>query len=216
MIREEDRNIGNILSLYRENFVIALSTLFGVAFGPLLRMVLKQYTDDASVGIYSAGLQIFLISQFIMNQLGRVGNPVMAEIGKEGVSVAKQRNAIGKYILAMMACTIPFAIPLVLFPHALTHFFFTDEYASLGTYLPMFAFYLITLAIGIVFTQYLISKRKDRIYFALYIGGSILTIITAYATIPEWGVMGAVFSLCVPHGLTCIGYAIVSIKYLHK
>lgn len=205
---------GNILILYKENFTIALSCLFGVAFGPLLRLILKNYTDDASVGIYAAGMQIFLISQFILNQIGRVGNPMMAEAGRNDCPVSRRRSFIKKYLVTMIGSTIPFALPMLFIPHIITRLLFTEEYAVLGNYLPLFAFYLITLAIGIVFTQFLISMRKDKIYFSIYMTGAMATVVTAHAMIPHLGVLGAVIALCIPHGIACIGYAIASIRYL--
>lgn len=206
----------NILFLYKENFVIAMSCLFGVAFGPLIRLILKQYTDTASVGIYSAGMQIFLISQFILHQVGRVGNPMMAELGKEDCSVSKRRIFVNRYLFTMIASTIPFALPMLFFPRLITNLFFTAEYTELANYLPILALYLIALAIGAVFTQFLISIRKDKIYFTIYVADSLLTTATAYYAIPHWGVLGAFLSLCVPHGAAHISYAIASIKYLHK
>lgn len=205
------RNVGQ---LYRENFIIALSCLFGVAFGPLIRVILNQYADSASVGVYAAGMQLFMISQFILNQVGRVGNPMMAEVGKPECSPSKRRLFVRRYLLTMLACTAPFALPMLLFPQAIVSCIFTNEYAALGGYLPILALYLVALAIGVVFTQFLISVRKDKLYFTIYVSGALLTLLTAYLTIPQWGVLGAVISLCLPHGIACLGYGVASLKYL--
>lgn len=207
-------SVRNVFMLYRENFVIALSCLCGVAFGPLIRLILKQYTDSASVGIYSAGMQVFLISQFILHQVGRVGNPMMAEVGKDNCSIRTRKAFVKRYLFTMVTSTIPFVIPMFFFPNFITSFFFTTEYAELSNYLPILALYLIALAMGVVFTQFLISMRKDKIYFAIYVLGSVFTVLTSYWAIPRWGVLGAFISLCAPHGIACLGYALASFNYL--
>lgn len=204
----------NIWNLYKTNFVIALSCLTGVAFGPIIRLILNQYADSSVVGVYSAGMQIFLISQFLMHQVSRVGNPMMAEAGKEDVSPTKRKNLCSKYCMIMFIAVAPFAIPLILLPHFITELFFTDEYFELGYYLPIFAIYLLSLSFGIVYTQFLISMRKDKIYFIIYIGSALATMLASIILIPHYSLLGAIIALCIPHSVGCLFYYLCSIKYL--
>ena len=207
-------NFASLKYLYKDNFFIALSCMVGVAWGPYIRLILKNTVDAAAVGIYSAGLQLFLVSTFILHQVGRVGNPMMAEIGKEDCPVTKRRKTVRNYSLIMLASAIPFALPLCIIPHQITKWLFSAEYAPLGETLPLFALYIVSLAIGIVFAQFLISLRKDRLYFTIYTSGAILTVILGLLIIPPMGVMGAVITLCVPHSIACILYGVFSIRYL--
>lgn len=206
----------NIWNLYKANFVIALSCLTGVAFGPIIRLILNQYAESSVVGVYSAGMQIFLISQFLMHQVSRVGNPMMAEAGKEDVDSARRRKLCNKYFIIMLVAVIPFAIPLILFPHFITNLCFTEEYSELGEYLPIFAIYLISLSFGIVYTQFLISMRKDKVYFTIYIGSAVATIIASLLLIPRYSLLGAILALCIPHSIGCLFYYLCSIHYLRS
>lgn len=204
----------SLKKLYRDNFFIALSCIVGIAFGPLIRMILKTYSPSQDVGIYSAGMQIFLLSQFIMTQISRVGNPMMAEAGKERCTVSHRKSLCKRYVLLMLIATFPFAIPLCFFSQFVTEFFFTEEYSSLSQYLPFFGWYLIFLSIGVVFMQFLISMRKDKVYFSIYVLTALATLVVAYLIIPVYGVLGAVISLCVPHSIGCFLYFVFSTKYL--
>ena len=204
----------NIWFLYKDNFVIALSTMTGVAFGPVIRMILNEYADSNVVGVYSAGMQIFLISQFLMHQISRVGNPMMAEAGKEGVSVEKRKKLCNKYFVIMLCSVIPFVLPLLFFPQFVTNVFYTAEYSDLGKYLPIFAIYLLSLSLGIVYTQFLISMRRDKTYFAIYIGSALTTILASLILIPKLQLLGAILALCVPHSIGCLFYYLFSLKYL--
>lgn len=210
-----DCNIEELKSLYRSNFVIALSTVFGASFGSIIRIILNNYSDSTSVGVFSAALQLMLISQFILNQIARVGNPMMSEIGKVGYSIVEKKKFVKRYLMVMIFCTIPFFFPLFFFPKLLTQFFFTDEYMEISQLLPLLAIYLLALSIGVVFTQFLISIRKDRLYFLVYIFSGMVSLITALLIIPKYGVFGAIISLCIPNSLGCIGYWLLSKKYLY-
>lgn len=207
-------SFSSLKGLYKDNFIIALSCMAGVAFGPMIRLILKNYVDTQSVGIYSAGMQIFVLSQFLMHQISRVGNPIMAEAGKADCSLSTRRAFVRKYLALMFVGTIPFVIPLCLFPGLITDLFFSSEYTELARYLPIFGIYLLSLALGFVYTQFLISMRKDAVYFTIYVLSAISTIICAFILIPPYKVMGAVIALCVPHSVGCLFYYLCSIKYL--
>lgn len=211
---KQNVSIRTILGLYKSNFLISLSCLAGVAFGPVIQMVLKDYCDSTAVGIYAAGMQIFLLCQFFFNQIARVGNPMMAEAGKDDCSLEYRKTLVRRYTIIMLASALPFLIPLVVFPQITTNLFYTSEYVELGSLLPWFGLYLIGLALGIVYTQFLISLRKDKIYFAIYVTSAIATLVCTFTLIPHLGVLGAVISLCVPHTIGCVFYFVFSLKYL--
>ncbi len=207
-------SFSSVCGLYKDNFIIALSCMTGVAFGPLIRIILKNSADTQTVGIYSAGLQIFMISQFLMNQISRVGNPMMAEAGKKDCSLQKRRQFCKKYCLLMLLSVTPFALPLCLCPQFVTEICFTSEYAELASYLPYFGIYLYSFSIGVVFTQFLISMRRDKVYFGIYISSALCIVLCAFCLIPSCSVHGAVIALAIPNSVGCIMYFVFSLKYL--
>lgn len=213
---KRDVSLKSIVSLYKSNFLIALSCMAGVAFGPIIRMILKGYVSNQAVGVYSAGMQIFLLSQFLMHQVSRVGNPIMAEAGKPDVNSAKRRSLCRKYLLIMFSVVVPFAAILFVFPNSITKFCFTSEYSALGDYLPLFGIYLLALALGIVFTQFLISIHKEKTYFIIYITTALITLFVSFWLIPIFGLLGAIIALCIPHSIGCLFYYFCSIKYLRQ
>lgn len=207
-------SFSNLFHLYRSNFLIALSCLFGVAYGPFIRFVLNQYADSRAVGVYSAGFQIFLMAQFILQQIGRVGNPMMASVGRVDCPSNKRRLFIRRYLAVMVACALPFAALLFLFPDWIAETFFTREYAGLAETLPLFGCYLIALSVGVVYAQFLISMRKDRVYFTIFVCAAISAIPIGLFLIPRYGVLGAALTLCLPDGIGNICYCIYSQYYL--
>ena len=203
-------------NLYKDNFVIFLSCVTGVAFSPLIRLILNSYTDSKSVGIYAAGMQIYYICLFLNTQISRVGNPMMAEAGKADCPIRKRRSMVLRYVFIMLATSLPFAMPMLICPKVVVGLLFTDEYAPLASYLPILAIYMLAISIGVVFTQYMISLRMDKTYFTIYVSAALTTVIVAYMAIPMYGVLGAFLALCIPHSIGCLGYVFASIKYLRS
>ena len=206
----------DLLKLYKENFIIFLSCITGVAFGPLISLILNNYTDSKSVGIYAAGLQIYHICLFLNTQIARVGNPMMAEVGKVECPQEKRRKMVYRYSLIMMATSMPFAIPMLFCPSLIVNILFSDEYVALSSYLPFLALYLLAINIGVVFTQFMISMRMDKLYFTIYVSSALLTLVVSYATIPSFGILGAFISLCIPHSIGCMLYMLFSLKTLNN
>lgn len=204
----------SIVFLYKSNFLIALSCIFGVAFGPFIRLVLKNSVDDTAVGLYSACFQIFLIGKFILTQIARVGNPMMAEAGKQDCSQNTRKKLIRRYLVIMAIGTLPFAIPMIIASGFITDICFNSEYYEIRNYIPYFGIYLFSMAIGNVYEQFLISMRKDKLYFSIYIGCSFLTIIMAFLLIPIYNVLGGVIAFIVPNILARVLYCMVGISLL--
>lgn len=206
--------LSELWNLYKDNFIIFLSCVTGVVFGPLLRLILNHYSDSVSVGIYAAGMQIYYICLFLDVQIARVGNPMMAKAGKEDCTVTRRKSMIFKYLIIKLIFTVPFSILMIACPSLLVHTFFTPEYAPLSTCLPILGLYMIFVSFGGVFEQYLISIRKDKYYFAIYVLISILTLLTALYCIPNLGLIGAFIALCAPKALGSFLYFLTSLRSL--
>lgn len=209
-------SLRNLLYLYRTNFLIALSCMFGIAYGPVIRLILNNYAGAHAVGVFAASLQIYLMAHFVLQQIGRVGNPMMASVGRSDCTSSKRHSFVRRYLVVMIICTIPFAAVLFLFPDWITTTFFTPEYAELMKVLPILGCYLLVLSIGVVYTQFLISMRKDSIYFTIFILAAIITVPTGLFLIPRYGVVGATLTLCIPNGMAYLSYTICSLIYIYR
>ena len=206
----------NICLLYKENLIITLCCFTGVAFGPLLRMILKGNDSETAVGIFSAGLQLMIMAKFILSQISRIGNPRMAEICKEGVQYKTRIEFVRNYLLLVLVAVLPFSLLFILFPDYIVDLFFTTDYGELIFLLPIFAVDIIFNSAGVVFTQFLISMRKDNVYFSIYVISAILSVILAYILIPYQGATGATIAFCTADSLSCIAFVIYSILILRR
>lgn len=205
-----------LLSLYKENFYITLCCFAGIAFGPLIQMILNRSADSDAVGIYAAGLQILYLSQFFILQIARVGNPKMATVCKSGYDIKGRKDFVKRYIIVMLLAILPFTITLTFFAKTLIETFYSQEYYSLAKILPIFGIYLLLCTMGVVFNQYMISINKDKVYFSIYVCSAVIALLVALLAIPKWGIVGAAFALCLSDGVASICYMIFSIQHLNK
>lgn len=206
--------LSKIIDLYKSGFVIALCCIVGVAFGPLIRMIMNTQCNSESVGVYSAGLQLMAIARFFIVQIGRVGNPQMAKVCTPGYDIKQRCLFVYKYSLIMLACTVPFSVLMFLFPVQIVNLLFSAEYAVLSEALPVFSIYIIICSLGIVYNQYMISIRADNYYLTIYSSTALLSILIAYILIPNYGFMGGVYAYCFSDGVASILYMLFSIKKL--
>ncbi len=205
-----------LLTLYKRGFIIALCCMAGVAFGPLIQLIMNHYTDTVSVGLYAACLQLATIAKFFMSQVGRVGNPRMAEICMPQHTKSVKVSFLKYYSLAMLLCVCPFAVPMLLCPERIVDILFIDEYAEISQALPVYAVYLFVSALGVVFNQFLISFRADSIYLYLYSFSAMVSLGIAFLMIPTYGFMGGVWAYCISDGLASILYLIISLIIIKK
>ncbi|MBQ0088463.1 MAG: oligosaccharide flippase family protein, partial [Prevotellaceae bacterium] len=195
-----------LLKLYKCNFLITLCCFTGVAFGPLIRLILNNYLDSSMVGIYAAGCQILVLSQFFIQQVARIGNPKMAEVCIPNYSKSAKISFIKKYVFVMEIIVMPFALALIFLSGVIVDFAYTTEYEALKTILPIYGIYLPICAAGIVFNQHMISIKNDKIYFSFYVGSAILSVVIALIAISKWGLIGGVLAHCIADGMASLCY----------
>lgn len=208
--------IRDLFRFYKSGFIIAVVCVLGCAFGPIIQMIMKQSSNEISVGLYAACLQLLTIAKFILNQMARVGNPKMAEICMVGYDKQRKRSFLRKYIFIMILSVLPFVIPMFICPDLIVKSLFSSEYLEISSALPICAVYLILSSIGAVFNQFLVSYRADKIYIIFYSIAAIVSIIIAVLMIPYYGFLGGVLAFCISDGLASILYTIMSLNILRN
>ncbi len=205
-----------IADMYKKNFLIATSCMLGILFAPFIQYLLNKHIDSTAVGLYAACFQIFFIGKFLVHQIARVGNPMMAEAGRLDCSIAKRKLLVNKYAVIMTVAVLPFVIPMVFFPSFVTKICYSEEYFMIKQYIPYFGIFLFAQAVGCVYEQFLISMRKDNVYFTIYTFGAVLTLIISPLLIMRYGLYGGVLSFVLPNILTRFLYFAVSKYYIKR
>ena len=205
-----------IEKLIKDNSWIWLATIGALSFGTLNQIILKHYCGPGELGGYAASWQIIAAATLLLSQISRIGNPATARVTHPENDGSKRKSFLLKYSCVMAATVLPVVIPSVLFPGWIIKTVFKPEYASSAAVLRVLGIYLMVFSLGLVASQYVISARMEKVYFASVMVGGILSIVLCFALIPAMAGTGAALALLIAHGTSMGLYWIALIHHVKK
>lgn len=208
--------VNNIFWLFHNNVLIWFSAIAGLAIAMINQVILKEYCGFSELGGYAAAWQFVIAGTLLLDQVSRVGRPAAARITKPGISKSEQIKFLMKYFSVMILVVIPLVHVMSFCPGVVVQFLFKPEYHAAAGILPIMGVYLFFFAIGMVFSQYALSARLEKMYFYAVLTGGVLSIVLCFALIPENGAIGAAWVLMISHGTTIIIYGLGIAKHLLK
>ena len=205
-----------VRSLLKNNSWIWLATIGLLSFGTLNQIILKHYCGAAELGGYAASWQIVAAAMLLLMQISRVGNPATARVTRSENNGYKRKSFLLKYSCVMAAAALPVVIPSVLFPGWIMKTIFKPEYASSAAILRILGIYLMVYSLGCVASQYIVSARMEKVYFASVIVGGALSVTFCFWLIPEMGGLGAAIALLIAHSIAMGLYWEAMIQHVRK
>ncbi len=205
-----------VRALLKNNSWIWLATIGLLSFGTLNQIILKHYCGAAELGGYAACWQIVAAAMLLLTQVSRVGNPATARVTRLQNNGHKRKSFLLKYSCVMAAAALPVVIPSVLFPGWIMNTIFKPEYASSAAILRVLGIYLMVFSLGCVASQYVVSARMEKTYFASVIVGGVLSVLLCFFLIPKLGGIGAAISLLIAHGISMGFYWVTTIRNVWK
>lgn len=197
----------------RSNCWIWLATIGGLSFGTLNQIILKHYFGSGELGFYAASWQIAAAAMLLLTQVSRVGNPAIARVTRPENNGCKRKRFLLKYSCVMAVTALPVVTPLVLFPGWIMNTIFKPEYTSSPDVLRVMGIYILVFSQGLVASQYVVSAKMEKIYFASVILGGCLSIALCLVLIPRMGSVGAALALLIAHGISMGIYWVAMIQH---
>jgi PST family polysaccharide transporter len=192
--------------------LVCLSALAGIAFGTVNQIILKFYCGTKELGGYAAAWQITVLTTVMLLQVSRIAKPVTAMVTRGDVDRKNRIEYILKYSAFMLLIVTPISIPSLVCPEVILRILFSPEYASAAGVLRVMGIYLLIFSIGLVASEYIISKRMEKVYLASVVLGSGLSLILCFVLIPKFAGLGAALSLLIGHGISMFFYLLGVIK----
>lgn len=202
--------------LSKSNLWIWLASLAVLSFGSLNQIILKYYCGAAELGGYAASWQIAAAAGLLLTQVGRVGNPKMANITKIETSKTRKIRFLFWYSAVMFFSALLVCIPVLLFPELILKTLFRPEYVSETGTLRVFGVYMLVLSLTFIGSQYVVSAGLEKIYFASVAVGGVLSPVLCVVLIPYWAGFGAALSLLIAHSVSMAFYWMVMIYDIAK
>ena len=198
------------------NLLVGAAAIGCLSFGVLNQLVLKYFRGTAELGGYAAAWQIVAIATLLLDQIARIGKPAIARITREGTDRNTRRRFLVKYSAVMFAVASPIAISALFCPGLILKTLFRPEYASEAGTLRILGIYIMCFPLGIVASQYIVSARMEKTYFASVIVGGILSVLFCLFLIPKLGGIGAAISLLIAHGISMGLYWVAMILHVRN
>jgi O-antigen/teichoic acid export membrane protein len=208
--------ISGVRALLKNNSWIWLAAMVGLSFGTLNQIILKHYCGPGELGSYAASWQIVAVAMLLLTQVSRVGNPATARVTRPENNACRRKSFLLKYSCVMAAAALPVVIPSVLFPGWIMKTVFKPEYASSAAILRVLGIYLMVFSLGCVASQYIVSARMEKTYFASVIVGGILSITLCLVLIPRLAGLGTALALLIAHGISMGFYWMTMIQHVRK
>ncbi len=76
--------------------------------------------------------------------------------------------------------------------------------------------YMMVVSLGVVASQYVISARLAKMYFASVILGGMLSVALCFWLIPEMGGLGAAIALLVSHSVSIGLYWVIMVRHMYN
>jgi len=204
------------LLLAKGNLFIWFTCLGYLSFGVINQIILKFYCGKESLGGYAAGWQIISIAMLFLTQIARIGNPATARITKPGISKQVRVRFLTKYSTVMFLVVSPVCLIMFVWPEFILRLIYKPEYASSAGALRIMSIYMMLFPLGYVSSQYIVSARMEKLYFASVMVGGILNIALCFALIPVMGETGAALALLIAHSISMGLYWVVTIWHVRN
>ena len=183
-------------------------------YGNVNQIILKHYFGYSELGGYAAVWQFVTAGTLLIDQMSRIGRPAMARYTLPEVTKADLVRFLVKYLTVMTVIVFPLAFTMFCFPKIILSLFFKSGYLSSQKEMPILGIYLLTSAVGYVFSQYIISVRLDKLYFYSTIIGGLSSIILCSTIISPYGSVGAAWTILLSSGATFVVSGAGMLKHL--
>jgi PST family polysaccharide transporter len=215
-----DKNLNirkTVTAMAKDNVWVSLAAIGCLSFAGLNQLILKHVSGSAELGGYSACWQIVLMAMLLLTQIARIGKPAMARYTDNNSEISAHRlHFFLRYSGVTFAVAACIGLPSMLFPKIIMGTLFQPEYISAAGTLRILGAYIMILSIGIVASQYILSVRMEKTYFASVVAGGCLSIVLCFILIPKWSGLGAALSLLISHGVAMGLYLLAAVNHIRK
>jgi O-antigen/teichoic acid export membrane protein len=200
------------MKMGRSNLLIWFSAIACLSFGSFNQLVLKHYCGAAELGGYAAAWQIVSIGMLLLTQIARLGNPATARVTNGKINSLTRCRFLAGYSAVMIVVTLPICVPALIWPESILKLVFKPEYVTAANVLRLMALYLMVFSLGLVASQYVVSARLEKLYFASVILGGGVGVVLCVVLIQGYKGTGAALALLISHGLSILLYWIVVLR----
>lgn len=188
-----------------DSWPLMISSTFILIYSRIDQIMIKQYIDSASVGVYDAAVRISEAWSFIPGIIASSLFPAIVNAKKVSDTTYKKRLLSLSGFLALLAIAV--AVPTTLLSHQIIQLLYGDEFIRSSTILSIYIWSGLWTSLGTMVGYYLISENKRILLFSSTFLAMVINIILNFMWLPSYGIVGAAWA-------TFISYAFLALPLI--
>ncbi|MFL0206170.1 flippase [Aquirufa sp. 2-AUSEE-184A6] len=183
--------------LFKESWPLLLSSIASILNMKIDQVMLGQMVGDEVVGIFSAAIKISEIWYFTIGIVLSSVYPLLSKM--HASNNPKIHNYWVNLYRWMFIISLIGAIFLVIFSKLVINLFFGQGYSESAAILKIHAWSGINVAIGSVWSYWILLEGKLKLGLFAQIIGAVLNISLNFILIPYWGAFGAAIATLISY-----------------
>lgn len=197
-------SLTGIVKHIKPNLVLFLPVVAVSLYNIMDKLMLGSFSTEEEVGFYTYAERITQIPNTIILALNSVLMPRMANLYAKNDTI-KTRNMMDNIMLFAMFMSVLMAFILARIAPNFAPWFYGDEFARCGLFIVMLCPIIIFKGwAGVLRTQYIIPKGKDRVFITSLTIGAVVNLIINYCLIPKYSGIGAVVGTLFAEFAVCL------------
>lgn len=179
-----------IIQLLAESWPLALSTLSGIIYVQMDKLMLGSQYDMTSVGVYAVYLQLLILPRLVFSSLNMSFSPLL-------IKIHDKPDQFDKRIVQMLSLNtsigILLVVPLVIMGDRIVYWLFGDEYVYHNNFLIVLLGATLLVQIpNTLRTDFAILRNQSKLVLKLRLASVMINAMLNYLLIPYFGLIGAV------------------------
>jgi polysaccharide transporter, PST family len=188
-------DIATAEQLLRESWPLALSGMVIAVYMKIDQVMLGQVHGDDAVGVYSAAVSLSTVWYFIPTAIVASVYPALTRVREDNRQLYLLR--LQQLYLALIWCSIIFAVPITLLSGYIVNFLYGNRYAEAGPILTIHIWTAVFVFFGLGKSIYIQCESLQLFSFICTVVGALLNVVCNLMLIPRYGGLGAAFAtLC--------------------
>ncbi len=188
--------------LWHDSWPLMLSSAAAFIYSRIDQVMLGKMMNETAVGLYSAGVKITEVFNFIPGIVCGSLFPAIINAKKTSQKIYNRRLSNLYGLMGLLAFIIALIITLSAEP--IINWLFGAQYLESAVVLKIYIWSSMGLFIGTGMTTYLIAENKSKIIFFIHFLAMAVNVVLNLILIPPYGIVGAAWA-------TTISYSILSL-----
>lgn len=188
--------------MLKDSWPLMLSGLVIAFYMRIDQIMIKQILGNKEVGLYSAAVKLVEVWYFIPTLITASIFPLIVKTGKSNTKL--YINLLQRLYTFMFFFALIVAISVSFLNEELIDILYGDSFKDAGPILAILIWIIIPVAIGVVWSSWLIAENHPNVALISHLVGGILNITLNYYLIPLYGISGCAIATLISYFISAI------------